>query len=85
MANNAKTKLTKPLYNSLRSRNSVQYAGKDLAFRKTNPKGFYLKKKPKNPVILLDDVVTTGTTLLEAKKVLEENGAEVLFAITIAS
>jgi competence protein ComFC len=34
-------------------------------------------------VILIDDIVTTGTTILEAKKCLEENNCEVLFALTL--
>jgi competence protein ComFC len=79
-----KSKNIKPLYNVLRTKNKVQYAGKDLLFRESNPRGFYLNKIPKNSVILVDDIVTTGTTLLEAKRVLEDNGVEVLFAMTVA-
>ncbi len=35
-------------------------------------------------IILVDDVVTTGSTLLEAKKTLLEKGAKDIFAFTIA-
>ena len=34
--------------------------------------------------IILDDVFTTGSTLREAKKVIEENGGEVIYSICIA-
>jgi competence protein ComFC len=34
--------------------------------------------------ILIDDVTTTGATLLEAVKVLKRNGAEKVFCLTVA-
>ncbi len=37
-----------------------------------------------NNVILVDDVVTSGSTLKEATRVLKESGAEGVFALTIA-
>ena len=37
------------------------------------------------PVLLVDDVVTTGSTLTEARRVLVEAGAVVLGAATVAS
>ncbi len=85
LAKMGKTKNIKPLFGALHAGNKVQYAGKDLQFRQDNPKDFVLKKIPKKEVILIDDIVTTGTTLLEAKKVLEKNGVKVLFAVTVAS
>jgi predicted amidophosphoribosyltransferase len=33
----------------------------------------------------VDDILTTGTTLCEAKGFLESKGMEVLFALTVAS
>jgi len=39
--------------------------------------------KEKN-VILVDDVTTTGATLLEAAKILKRNGAEKVFCLTVA-
>jgi|GEM_PF-227823 len=35
-------------------------------------------------ILLVDDVVTTGSTLLEATKVLKRNGARVVYCITLA-
>lgn len=37
-----------------------------------------------NIVLLVDDVTTTGATLAEARKILEEAGARSVFAITVA-
>ncbi|MGC8981654.1 MAG: ComF family protein [Minisyncoccia bacterium] len=42
-----------------------------------------IKQSPKN-LILIDDVVTTGATLLEASKKLKERGAKNIVALTIA-
>ncbi len=39
--------------------------------------------KNKN-VVLIDDVITTGTTLLKLKQALEKSGANVLSAYTLA-
>ena len=35
-------------------------------------------------MILVDDLITTGSTILEAKEVLEKNNCEVLFALSIS-
>lgn len=48
---------------------------------------FYVKNpeviKSKN-IVLIDDVLTTGATLTEAKKILKKNGARKIIAFTIA-
>ena len=36
-------------------------------------------------VVLIDDIVTTETTLQEAQKVLEKGGVNVLFALVLAN
>jgi competence protein ComFC len=73
-----------PLYNILKAQNIVKYAGKDLAFRKNNKRNFNCKNFQNKQVILVDDIVTTGTTMLEAKEILEKNNCEVLFGLTIS-
>ncbi|MDF2710455.1 MAG: phosphoribosyltransferase [Nonomuraea muscovyensis] len=40
---------------------------------------------PALPVVLVDDLVTTGATLSEAARALRSRGAEVLFAATVAA
>ncbi|EAL9099540.1 ComF family protein, partial [Campylobacter jejuni] len=47
-------------------------------------RNYKLLKTIHEPVILVDDIVTTGSSLLEAKKVLEENKISVLFALVLA-
>ena len=68
----------------LMAQNRVNYSGKSLQFRLENPRDFHYNGLKEGQVILVDDIVTTGTTLKEAKKVLEGHGLEVLFALTLA-
>lgn len=72
------------MYASLHAQNNIKYAGKKLDFRRANPRNFIVLKPLPKYVILLDDVITTGTTLLEARKTIEYFKSEVLFAITLA-
>ena len=73
-----------PLFASLRAKNKVNYSGKSKAFRVANPRDYTLKEFPQKQVIIVDDIITTGSTLLEACKVLEAEGKEVLFCLTLA-
>ena len=73
-----------PLYRALRATNSVKYAGKSLEFRRKNPRQFKLLKQIKYPVILVDDIITTGSSMLEAQKLLKRAGVRVLFGLVLA-
>ncbi|MEA3552890.1 MAG: ComF family protein [Campylobacterota bacterium] len=84
LTNNLKSKNIIPIFNTLKANNIIKYAGKDLAFRKKNKRDFIYNGKENIKVILVDDLVTTGSTILEAKKVLEQSNCEVLFALTIS-
>ena len=84
LAHSMKTKNLIPIYNSLRAKNRVNYSGKSLDFRLKNPRNFEYKYKPNVDVILVDDIITTGTTLMEAKKALEQYNVNVLFGLTLA-
>lgn len=84
LVNNLKSKIIIPKYSTLKATNKVKYAGKSLEFRKTNKRKFIYNGKSDLKVILVDDIVTTGLTLLEAKEILEKNGCEVLFALTLS-
>lgn len=79
------SKTITPCFNQLHSKSKVKYAGKDLDYRKKNPRAFHLKNIKNQYIILIDDVVTTGTTLKEAKKLCEKKGNTVLFALTLAN
>lgn len=67
-----------------------QVKQKNLNFRQTNIKGaFEINKKYKNYVlnkkfILVDDVLTTGSTMNEIAKILKDNGASVVLGLAIA-
>jgi competence protein ComFC len=84
LATALKTKNLIPIFNSLKAKNIVKYAGKSLEFRQKNKRNFLYSGKKNIKVIIVDDTITTGETILEAKKILEQNGCEVIFAITLA-
>jgi len=75
---------TQILHAKLMATNPVTYAGKSLHYRLTNPRYFRYSGLSNIKVILVDDIITTGTTLQEAKTVLAGVGVEVLFALTLA-
>ncbi|MET0296217.1 MAG: phosphoribosyltransferase family protein [Microbacterium sp.] len=60
--------------------------GLDAEERRRNVAGSMRARRPASaPVLLLDDVVTTGATLAEAARALSAEGARVLGAVTIAA
>lgn len=76
--------IIKPLYKSLRAQNTQTYSGQKLAFRQSHKRDFISTCKEGMSVVLIDDIVTTGTTLQEAQKVLEKGGVNVLFVLVLA-
>ena len=77
-------KEVRPLYNVLKAKNKVQYAGKSLEFRLKNPRKFRYTGPKNIDAILIDDTTTTGVTLEEAYRVLKDNNVNVHFAMTVA-
>ncbi len=55
-----------------------------ISKRAANLANSMIAKATNRPIVLIDDVVTTGATLNEAKRALEERGVSVLGFITIA-
>ena len=83
--NNAlRCKNIKPLFNKLRARNTISYSGKSREFRLLNPRDFKVNKMGGKEIILVDDIITTGSTLSQAISSLESNKKEVLFCLTLA-
>jgi len=78
-----KSKYITPLYKQLLSKNDVTYAGKNLQFRLDNSRDFIYKGQKDIDIILVDDVVTTGTTLQEAKKLLQNYNVNVVFCLVL--
>lgn len=84
LAKALKSPFIKPIFGALHAQNKVSYSGKSLEFRRKNKRKFKLLKEIKYPVILVDDIVATGLSLLEAKEILEKNKISVLFALVLA-
>jgi predicted amidophosphoribosyltransferase len=64
---------------------SGEQVGKGTLQRQQNRTGTtYVKKTAKYPVILIDDILTTGASLLDAEIALSKKSVRVLFAITVA-
>jgi len=84
LARHARQKNLRALHGKLRARNRVDYAGKSLRFRLENPRDFRYEGPRGVQAVLIDDIVTTGTTLAEAHRVLRAHEVEVLFALTLA-
>jgi len=72
-----------PLHNKLRAQSTISYSGKTRAFREQNPRNFHFKNFKNLNVILVDDIITTGTTLREAIKILEQKEKQVAFCLTL--
>ena len=74
----------KPLFNKLHATNSVSYSGKSKAFRQQNPRNFQLKPFKGKSVIVVDDIITTGTTLYEATELLKRHNKEVALCLVLS-
>ena len=79
-----KSKIIQPLYAKLHAQSNLSYSGKSKAFRVANPRDFKLKKYKQKSVILVDDIITTGTTLTEATNLLHQAQKDLLFCLTLA-
>lgn len=72
-----------PLYGKLRATHHYKYAGKSVEERLMNPRQFQYLPFEGDEVILVDDIVTSGTTLSEAAEVLHAQGKRVILCLTL--
>jgi len=79
-----KSRYITPLYSKLRAKNQISYAGKTREFRFSNPRNFIFEDFKQNEVILVDDIITTGSTLTQALNLMQKQKKEVVFCLTIA-
>jgi len=77
--------ILRPKFGKLIATNEISYSGKSKQFRLQNPRNFLMKDFVQKECILVDDIITTGTTLKEAVGVLLRNGKEPLLCITLAT
>ena len=78
-----KSKYIQPIHSKLRATNSVSYSGQTKEFRFTNPRDFKLLNFEAKSIILVDDIVTTGSTLNQAISLMSDKGKEVLFCVVL--
>jgi len=73
-----------PYYGKLRATKHYKYAGKSVEERLLNPREFKYLPFLEEEVILVDDIVTTGSTLTEAVETLGVQGKRVILCLTLA-
>jgi competence protein ComFC len=79
-----KSKKITPLFNKLRASSNINYSGKSREFRFNNPKKFKLIKDFSQPrVILVDDILTTGSTMTQAIELLQRKDKDILFCLCL--
>ena len=79
-----KSRTIRPYYGKIRAQNRVNYSGKSHTFRLNNPRHFNVLPLKEETVILVDDIMTTGTTLSEASHSMHTAGKTLLFCLTLA-
>lgn len=78
-----KSSQIQPYYGKLRAQEHFKYAGKSVEERLMNPRKFLYKPFQESEVILVDDIVTTGTTFSEAAEMLQANGKRVILCLAL--
>jgi ComF family protein len=89
LAKNLSAKTGVPVRNLLiRNRNTEAQAGKSGSVRRKQLRGAFAVKDPSSVsgrrILLLDDVITTGSTVLECARVLKRAGAARVTAMAVA-
>ncbi len=79
-----KSRYIKPQFNKLRANNSMTYSGKSKEFRILNPRNFIFSDSNSNSIIIIDDIITTGSTLTQAIQTIKKKNKSVLFCLTLA-
>lgn len=73
-----------PLFGALRAQNHIHYAGKSLKYRQNHKKGFVYSGPHDISAVLIDDIITSGASIDEARECLERSGVKVLFALVLS-
>ncbi len=74
----------RPYYGKMRAKNRVSYSGKSHTFRLNHPRDFTCLPMDEEEIILVDDIITTGTTLSEASHCIHIAQKQLLFCLALA-
>ena len=78
-----KSDIITPYYNNLRAKSKVSYSGKTKEFRLLNPRNFEFQNVKENNIILVDDIITTGSTLTQAVQTIKRSSKSIMFCLTL--
>jgi competence protein ComFC len=81
---NLQSSSIKPLHNKLRAQNSINYSGKSREYRLNNPRNFALDSFDAQKLIVVDDIITTGSTLSQAINTIKSHKKDVVLCLTLA-
>ncbi|OBV28971.1 hypothetical protein BKN38_01890 [Helicobacter sp. CLO-3] len=71
-----------PIYGELKAAHDISYAGKSLAYRQSHKRGLRYTHKERD-LIIIDDIITTGTSFSEAIEVCQNAGAQVHLCLAL--
>lgn len=77
------SKSIKPLHSKLRAKNTISYSGKSKQYRLNNSREFKLEDIKEKNIIIVDDIITTGSTLNQAINTINKQN-NILFCLTLA-
>lgn len=73
-----------PYFNKLKAQNRVNYSGKPKEFRLLNPRNFKFDNFKEKEVILVDDIITTGSTFSQAIQTLKKHKKTPILCLALA-
>lgn len=85
LARALKSELIEPKFHCLRTQNRVKYTGQSLEFRLKHKRNFKILTTPKFPVILVDDIITSGLSMLQARESLIDGGFMPVCGLVLAN
>ncbi len=85
LARALKSELVEPKFHCLRAQNRVKYTGQSLEFRLKHKRNFKILTPPKFPVILVDDIITSGLSMLQARESLIDGGFMPVCGLVLAN
>ncbi len=78
------SKYITPVFAKLRSSHDTTYSRKNYNERLRHPRDFKVKNFKQHDIILVDDIITTGLTLMQGCNAFIKHDKEILFCLTLA-